>query len=92
MHFVVAALALDYKVTLLLSAGMPAFMYIMQMLKNTVTKIKVLKYTTIFTLYDTNGLIKLTSTAFLKAGVLAVLCLAMMIVSLMVFKKRDLSL
>lgn len=77
MHFVVVAfvlcvpsLALDYKVTLLLSAGMPALMYIMQMLKNTVTKIKVLKYTTIFTLYDTNGLIKLTSSAFWKAGVL----------------------
>lgn len=99
MHFVVAAfvlfissLALDYKMILLLSAGMPAFMYIMQMLKNTVTKIKVLKYTTIFTLYDTNSLIKLTSTALLKAGVLAILCLAMMIVSLIIFKKRDLSL
>ncbi len=96
LHYFIASICFffscifqDTKYSLGFGAGIPIFMYVLQMLANVGGKAEDAKYFTFFTLFDANGIITnkahgLPSSFLLLAGVI-ILC----IVSCIIFVKKD---
>ena len=71
-------------------AGIPAFMYVMQMLGNVGEKTEFAKYFTFFTLFDANGIVEKTSGAFSGAIVLLIGAVVMYVLGSVIFCRKDL--
>ncbi|MXQ74123.1 ABC transporter permease subunit [Clostridiaceae bacterium DONG20-135] len=76
----------------LLGAGIPIVFILIQMLGNMKGDLENLKYATMLTLFDPEGLIAKTDTAFLMLGVLAVIGIVCFWFGSFVFKRKDMSL
>lgn len=88
--FLASCIFSDTKYSLGLGAGLPALMFILQMLANAGEKAEAAKYFTLFTLYDPNGVLEGSESALLGIGILAVLALIFYLAGIFVFTKKDL--
>ncbi len=88
--FLASCVFSDTKYSIALGAGIPALMYVLQMLANAGEKAEVIKYFTFFTLFDANGVVAGESAATM--GVLALLLGAILLytIAVTVFCKKDL--
>lgn len=88
--FLASCASPDTRRSISIGAGVPALMYVLQMLANVGGAAEKAKYVTFFTLYDPYGLLAGRSAAV--AGVLALLAgaVALYAVSMVVFCRRDL--
>ena len=96
LHYFIASICFffscifqDTKYSLGFGAGIPIFMYVLQMLANVGGKAEDAKYFTFFTLFDANGIITnkahgLSSSFLLLAGAI-ILC----VLSCIIFVKKD---
>ena len=80
----------ETKYSIAFGAGIPAFMYVMQMLANVGEKTEVAKYFTFFTLFDATGIVANNADAFSGAIILLLGAIAMDIAGSIVFCKKDL--
>lgn len=71
-------------------AGIPALMYVLQMLANAGEKTEVVKYATFFTLFDANGVLAGDRNAVTGAVILGIGAAALYWAGAMVFCKKDL--
>lgn len=88
--FISSCLFSDTKYSIGFGAGIPIFMYVLQMLANTGDKAEKAKYFTFFTLFDPDGLIGSGSRA--KAEILVLFFGAVLLytASVVIFERRDL--
>ena len=88
--FLCSCLFDDAKYSVGFGAGIPAFMYVLQMLSNAGESAEGLKYATFFTLFNPDGLIKGESGAV--AGILILLAgtIVLFTAAITVFTKKDL--
>lgn len=89
--FLASCLFSDTKYSLSLGAGLPALMFILQMLANTGDKAEALKYVTFFTLFDANGLAAGNQHAILSALVLLVGAMLLFGASVFIFCRKNFS-
>lgn len=75
-----------------IGAGIPVFFFLVQMLVNLGDKLENLKYVTILTLFNTDGLLSGTGEALLGAVILAVLGIALYLAGILIFRRRNLPL
>lgn len=80
----------DTKYSLGFGAGITGFMYILQMLANTGSKARVLRYFTFFTLYNPDKLMLFDKTAILGIALLFTGAVVLFIAAILVFSKKDL--
>lgn len=80
----------EMKYSIAFGAGIPALMFILQMLANAGEKAKVLKYFTFFTLYDANGIVEGNNSAIVGAVVLAIGAVFVYLFGIFIFNKKDL--
>ena len=80
----------DTKNSVAFGAGIPAFMYVLQMLSNVGKNAENSKYFTFFTLFNPNGIIAGESSAIV--GILVLLAGAVMlyVLGIMIFERKDL--
>lgn len=90
--FLSSCLFSDTRYSIAFGAGIPAFMYILQMLANVGEKAEVAKYFTFFTLFDANGIVAAEAGAFTGSIVLLAGAIAMYIAGSFIFCKKDLCL
>lgn len=88
--FMASCIFSDSKYSIAFGAGIPAFMYVMQMLANVGEKTEAAKYFTFFTLFDANGIAANEAGAFVGAIALLIGAIAMYVVGSLVFCKKDL--
>lgn len=88
--FLASCIFSDTKYSLGLGAGLPALMFILQMLANAGEKAEAAKYFTVFTLYDPSGILERSETALPGIGILALLALVLYLTGIFVFTKKDL--
>lgn len=90
--FLASCVFSDTKYSIALGAGIPAFMYVLQMLANVGGNAEKAKYFTFFTLFDPDGIIAGESSA--AAGALTLLAGAIVLYALgiVIFEKKDLHL
>lgn len=74
----------------LFSAGIPALMYLLQMLANIGGKLEGAKYLTFFTLFDAQGLADAQPAAFWKMAVLLTGAVVLCPVGVQIFHQKDL--
>ncbi len=89
--FLVSCLFNETRQALLIGAGLPVFFFIIQMLVNTGEQLENLKYLTLFTLFDTWGLINGEVTAYYMLAGLFGLAIILYVTAFAVFKKKDFS-
>lgn len=87
--FLASCLASDTKLSLSFGAGIPALMYVLQMLANTGDKAEKVKYFTFFTLYDATGLVGNSTSAVVGMLTLMAGAVVLFFVSAAVYCKRD---
>ncbi|MDY3846403.1 MAG: ABC transporter permease [Eubacteriales bacterium] len=80
----------DTKYSIAFGAGIPALMYVLQMLANAGKKAEMAKYFTFFTLFDANGIVAGEIGAIIKMTVLFVGAIALFSVGTVIFCKKDL--
>lgn len=80
----------DTKYSLGFGAGIPAFMFTLQMLANTGSKARVLRFFSFFTLYNPDGLMRQGQGAMLGIAALFVGAIVLIISAIAVFSKKDL--
>ena len=90
--FLSSCLFSETKYSIAFGAGIPALMYILQMLANVGEKAEKIKYLTFFTLFDANGIIAGEGGAFTGSILLLIGAVALFITSVFVFDKKDLCL
>lgn len=88
--FLASCIFSDTKYSIAFGAGIPAFMYILQMLANVGKKAEGAKYFTFFTLFDANGIVAGQNLALLSSIVLFVGSALMVIIGIEVFCRKDL--
>lgn len=88
--FLASCVFSDTKYSIVFGAGIPAFMYVMQMLGNVGEKTEFAKYFTFFTLFDANGIVEKTSGAFSGAIVLLIGAVVMYVLGSVIFCRKDL--
>ncbi|MCI8540555.1 MAG: ABC transporter permease [Erysipelotrichaceae bacterium] len=81
----------DTKHSVAFGAGIPAFMYVLQMLANVGGNAEQAKYFTFFTLFHPDGLINGESSAIIGALVLFVGAVMLYAFGFMIFERKDLS-
>ncbi|MCI9313249.1 MAG: ABC transporter permease, partial [Erysipelotrichaceae bacterium] len=81
----------DTKHSVAFGAGIPAFMYVLQMLANVGGNAEQAKYFTFFTLFHPDGLINGESSAIIGALVLFVGAVMLYAFGIMIFERKDLS-
>lgn len=98
LHFAISGICFfascifnDMKNTLTVGVGLPLFFFIVQMLANMGGKLEPLKYATILTLFDPYKLIDGNKTSYIFIGVLLVISIVLYGSSILIFRKRDLS-
>lgn len=82
----------ESKNALAIGAGLPVLFLLVQMLSNLGGKAENLKYATLLTLFDTNGLLSGEGSAWVGAAVLAALAAVLFAAGIVVFRKRNLPL
>lgn len=90
--FLASCLFSDAKYSIGFGAGIPALMYIIQMLANVGGKAEKAKYFTFFTLFDAGGIIEKTSGAYAGAALLFVGAAALYAAGCVIFCRKDLCL
>lgn len=80
----------ESRFSLAFGAGLPVFMYVLQMLANMGGKLESIRYLTFFTLFDTEGLLCGDTASLL--GIIILFCFAVCfsISAFIVFKRKDL--
>ena len=81
----------DTKYSIALGAGLPAFMYVLQMLANVGGNAEVVKYFTFFSLFNANDLLINKVGAIVGIIVLLIGSIILYSVSSIIFVKKDLS-
>ena len=89
--FLASCLFQDTKYSIALGAGLPAFMYVLQMLANVGGNAEVVKYFTFFSLYNANDLLINKVGAIVGIIVLLIGSIILYTVSSIIFVKKDLS-
>ena len=79
----------ETKYSIAFGAGIPALMYVMQMLANTGEKASFAKYFTFFTLFDANGIVLRESSAIIGWAVLGIGALVIYGAAILTFCKKD---
>lgn len=89
--FLASCVFSDTKYSIAFGAGIPALMYVLQMLANAGEKAEVIKYFTFFTLFDANSVV--AGESFATMGMLALLFGAILLytIAVTVFCKKDLN-
>lgn len=82
----------ETKYSIAFGAGIPALMYVLQMLSNVGDKAEAAKYFSAFTLYDANGIATGENSAFLYSVILLVGAIIMYILGIEIFNRKDLRL
>lgn len=90
--FLASCIFQDSKYSIAFGAGIPAFMYVLQMLANVGEKTKPARYFTFFTLFDANGIVANEASAFAYSIVLLVGAIIMYVASITIFCKKDICL
>ena len=80
----------DTKYSVAFGAGIPAFMYVLQMLANVGGDAEKAKYFTFFTLFDPDGIIAADSSAIVGMFILLAGAAALYITGVIVFERKDL--
>lgn len=88
--FLASCIFSDAKYSIAFGAGIPAFMYVLQMLANVGGDAEKAKYFTFFTLFDPDGIIAGESGAMIGALVLFTGAVVLYVLGIMVFEKKDL--
>ncbi len=88
--FLASSIFSDTKYSIALGAGIPALMYILQMLANAGEKAEAIKYVTFFTLFDANGIAANESSAVFGTLALLIGAIALYTIGTAVFCRKDL--
>lgn len=80
----------DTKYSIAFGAGIPALMYVIQMLANVGQKAEKLKYITFFTLFNPDGILAGEGSALVGAGVLLLGAILLFVTGIAVFCRKDL--
>lgn len=88
--FLASCIFSDTKYSIAFGAGIPALMYVLQMLANAGKKAEMAKYFTFFTLFDPNGIIANESSAIIGAIALGIGGVGLYLTGIMIFDKKDL--
>lgn len=88
--FLASCIFSDTKYSIAFGAGIPALMYVLQMLANTGEKAEMAKYFTCFTLFDATGVVEGERTALFGAAVLFAGAVFLFGSGIGVFCKKDL--
>ncbi len=88
--FIASCIFSETKYSIAFGAGIPALMYILQMLANTGEKAKVIKYFTFFTLFDANGIIANENSAIIGTLALLICAIIFYSIGITVFCNKDL--
>lgn len=88
--FFASCLFSDTKYSIAFGAGIPAFMYVLQMLANVGGDAENAKYFTCFTLFDAEGIIARENSAIAGALVLFIGAVILYALGIFVFEKKDL--
>lgn len=88
--FLASCVFSDTKYSIAFGAGIPAFMYVMQMLANVGEETEAARYFTFFTLFDASGMVANESNAIAGAIILLLGAITMYVAGSLVFCKKDL--
>lgn len=88
--FLASCLFSDTKYSVGFGAGTPALMYVLQMLANAGEEAEILKYFTLFTLFDPNGIVAGETGAMTGVAVLLAGAVTLYAAGIFVFRKKDL--
>lgn len=88
--FLASCVFSDTRYSIGFGAGIPALMYVVQMLANTGGNADVAKYFTFFTLFNPDGIIAGDSNAMIGIAVLLVGAIVLYMLGTIVFSKKDL--
>ena len=80
----------DTKYSVAFGAGVPAFMYVLQMLANVGGDAEKAKYFTFFTLFNPDGIIASESSAAVGAFMLFIGAVVLYVLGIMIFDRKDL--
>ncbi len=89
--FLVSCFFSDTKHSIAFGAGIPALMYVLQMLANAGEKVDIIKYFTFFTLFDANRIISNESHAVIGTIVLFMGAIAFFVIGVRIFCRKDLN-
>lgn len=81
----------DIKNSMLVGVGIPLLFFIIQMLVNMGGKLEILKYFTLLSLFEPYKLVDGNLYSYLFIGILFIISIILYFSSIMIFKKRDLS-
>lgn len=88
--FLASCVCSDTRYSIAFGAGIPALMYVLQMLSNTGEKAEVFQNFTLFTLFQPEGLVSGTSDAVTGAVILLALAVLLYAAGIIAFSKKDL--
>lgn len=88
--FLASCIFSDTRYSIGVGAGIPALMYVLQMLSNVGGHADKARYFTFFTLFDPDGIIARDSSAMIGIAVLFIGSVALYLFGIMVFCKKDL--
>ncbi len=88
--FLTSCIFSDSRYSIAFGAGIPALMYILQMLANAGEKAQTAKYFTFFTLFDPTGILADARSAVIGAVVLGIGAIILYMIGITVFCKKDL--
>lgn len=96
LHFAISGITIfasciasESKTSILFGAGIPVVFFLIQMLSNMGGKLEFLKNFSIFSLFDGNGLVAMSSESYLFIGILFIIGIVFYSLTVQVFKKRD---
>ena len=88
--FLASCIFSDTKYSIAFGAGIPALMYVLQMLANAGEKAEKIKYFSLFTLFNPNGIVAGEANAITGVVVLLVGAMVLYIMGVVAFTKKDL--
>lgn len=88
--FLASCIFSDTKYSIAFGAGIPALMYVLQMLANAGEKAEKVKYFSLFTLFNPNGIVAGETNAMTGVAVLLIGAIALYAMGIVTFTKKDL--
>lgn len=88
--FLASCIFSDTKYSISFGAGIPALMYVLQMLANAGEKAEKIKYFSLFTLYNPTGIAEGETAALTGVAVLLIGAIVLFTTGIIVFQKKDL--
>lgn len=89
--FMCSCIFSDTKYSMVFGAGIPVFMYVLQMLANMGGKLEKIKYMTCFSLFRPEPIMKADGAALMEAGILLLAGIVFSGISFSVFCSKDMS-